>query len=132
MPKYEKKTDNPNMGRPKISIDKTQFENLCSYQCTLVEISGFFNCSEDTILNWCKETYDLTFADAFKIFSYKGKVSLRRYQFKMAEKSAAMAIFLGKQYLGQTDKQEVDFKDSATVPTFGETLLRKKDEKTGG
>lgn len=28
-------------------------------------------------------------------------------QFRLAEKSAAMAIFLGKQYLGQTDVQEV-------------------------
>ena len=31
-------------------------------------------------------------------------MSLRRLQFRMAEKSPAMAIWLGKQYLGQTDK----------------------------
>ena len=36
-----------------------------------------------------------------------GKASLRRTQFKIAEKgNANMAIFLGKQYLGQTDKAE--------------------------
>ena len=28
-------------------------------------------------------------------------------QFKLAEKSATMAIWLGKQYLGQTDKAEI-------------------------
>ena len=33
-------------------------------------------------------------------------MSLRRNQFKLAEKSAAMAIFLGKNYLGQTDRFE--------------------------
>ena len=33
-----------------------------------------------------------------------GFISLRRKQFELAEKSPAMAIFLGKQYLGQTDK----------------------------
>ncbi len=31
----------------------------------------------------------------------KGKVSLRRAQFKLAETNASMAIFLGKLYLGQ-------------------------------
>jgi hypothetical protein len=34
-------------------------------------------------------------------------MSLRRYQFDLAKKSAVMAIWLGKQYLGQTEKQEV-------------------------
>lgn len=32
-----------------------------------------------------------------------GRISLRRLQFKLAEKSAAMAIFLGKNILGQSD-----------------------------
>ena len=52
---------------------------------------------------WCKRTYELTFAEAYKKYSAKGKVSLRRAQFKLAEKNASMAIFLGKQYLGQRD-----------------------------
>lgn len=33
-------------------------------------------------------------------------MSLRRLQFKHAEKSASMAIWLGKQYLGQRDTPE--------------------------
>lgn len=37
-----------------------------------------------------------------------GKQSLRRLQWKMAKAgNAAMAIFLGKQYLGQTDKSDM-------------------------
>ena len=39
----------------------------------------------------------------------KGKISLRRAQFRLAEKSAAMAIFLGKNYLGQRDAVETEF-----------------------
>ena len=31
------------------------------------------------------------------------KIRLRRNQLKLSEKSAAMSIFLGKQYLGQSD-----------------------------
>ena len=54
------------MGRPRIEIDQKQFESLCGLQCTLAEIASFFQCSEDTIERWCKRTYDITFADAYK------------------------------------------------------------------
>lgn len=96
------------MGRPKIEIDKTKFEKLCGIMCTLDEIAGVFECSEDTIERWCKETYKTTFADISKRYQGTGKSSLRRMQFKLAERSAAMAIWLGKQYLGQKDNYEVE------------------------
>ena len=95
------------MGRPKKKIDKDNFEKLCSMQCTLNEIAGFFNCSEDTIENWCKKTYKETFSDVFNKKRTLGKISLRRSQWKMAECNVTMAIWLGKQYLGQSDQQEV-------------------------
>ena len=94
------------MGRPRKNIDKKQFQSLCAMFCTLQEIAGFFDCSEDTIERWCKRTYDSTFAEAFKQYSAQGKISLRRNQMKMAEKNVAMAIFLGKNYLGQKDTQD--------------------------
>lgn len=96
-------------GRPRIEIDKKHFESLCGLQCTLEEIAGFFRCSTRTIERWCQETYKdnsgkpMTFVNVFKKYSEDGKISLRRYQFQLAKKSAAMAIFLGKQYLGQKD-----------------------------
>ena len=40
----------------------------------------------------------------------QGRVSLRRTQMAMAEKNATMAIFLGKQYLGQKDQAEIQHK----------------------
>lgn len=91
------------MARPTIEINKEHFENLCNMQCTLDEIAGFFKCSRDTIERWCNRTYEEGFADTYKKYSQNGKISLRRYQFKLAEKNASMAIWLGKQYLGQTD-----------------------------
>ena len=91
------------MARPQIEINKEHFENLCNMQCTLEEIAGFFKCSKDTIERWCERTYEEGFADTYKKYSQNGKISLRRYQFKLAEKNASMAIWLGKQYLGQTD-----------------------------
>lgn len=96
------------MARPRKQIDEEQFKKLCAIQCTLEEIAGFFDCCEDTIENWCKREKKLSFSDFYKMHSAQGKISLRRTQFKLAEKSAAMAIFLGKQYLGQTDKTETE------------------------
>nr|UWD62952.1 MAG: hypothetical protein [Bacteriophage sp.] len=45
----------------------------------------------------------MTFADTYKSKSQVGKSSLRRAQWKLAEKNASMAIWLGKQYLDQSD-----------------------------
>lgn len=101
------------MGRPKIQINEIEFEKLCGLQCTEEEIAGFFNCSIDTICNWCKETYNMTFSDIYKKKSGIGKISLRRNQFKIAQTNATMAIWLGKQYLGQKDTiaNEVSFEE---------------------
>ena len=87
-------------------IDKKQFENLCGLQCTLLEICDFFDVEDDTLNSWCKKTYGTTFSEVFKQKRGKGQISLRRMQWKLAEKNPTMAIFLGKQYLGQKDKIE--------------------------
>lgn len=91
------------MGRPRIEIDKDSFEKLCEIQCTLIEIAQFFRCCEDTIESWCKREYKSTFSEVYKKFSAAGKISLRRAQFRLAQTNASMAMFLGKQYLGQRD-----------------------------
>ena len=96
------------MARPRKEISEDNLKKLCSLQCTLTEIAGFFDCSEDTIERWCKREYHMSFAEYFTKHSAQGKISLRRIQFKLAEKSAGMAIFLGKQYLGQTEKIETE------------------------
>ena len=94
------------LGRPRKDINRQQFENLCGLQCTEEEIASFFDCSVDTVERFCKREYKATFAEVFKIKRGIGKISLRRSQMKLAEKYPAMAIFLGKQYLDQTDKIE--------------------------
>lgn len=95
------------MARPRIEIDKEQFEKLCYLQCTINEIASFFNCSVDTIERWCKREFNAGFADVYDKKRCGGKISLRRAQFRLAETNVTMAIWLGKQFLGQTDKQEV-------------------------
>jgi len=100
------------MGRPRKEINKTEFEKLCFLQCTEREFCSWFDVSDETLNKWCKENYDgRTFLDVFKEKRENGIISLRRTQFQLAEKSPAMAIFLGKNLLGQTDKVEQTVND---------------------
>jgi hypothetical protein len=94
-------------GRPEKEFSQQIFEGLCRIQCRLSEICGVMGLSEDTIERRCKAIYQRRFIDIFEDLSATGKMSLRRYQFKMAETNPTMAIWLGKQYLGQSDKSEM-------------------------
>jgi len=94
------------MARPRKEINRKQFEQLCALQCTVEEIAAVLDCSVDTVERWCKREYKMRFADVFQEKRNMGKVSLRRNQMKLSETNPTMAIFLGKQYLGQTDKKE--------------------------
>ena len=96
------------MARPRKEIDQAEFEKLCALQCTKAEIAGFFNLSEDTVERWCKRIYKESFAVVFANKRCDGKISLRRSQFRLAEKDSRMARWLGKQYLEQ--KEPIDEK----------------------
>lgn len=110
-------------GRPRKNIDKAEFEKLCALQCTLEEICGFFDCNENTVNAFCKRTYKKTFSEVFRLKRGTGKISLRRRQWKLAETSASMAIWLGKQYLGQTDNPSENADIEDTDNYFGEAGL---------
>lgn len=105
-------------GRPRKKIDRKDFESLLALQCTLEEVTAFFDhkldgCSADTIERWCKRTYKENFADVAAKKRDLGKISLRRAQFELAKKNGAVAIFLGKNYLGQSDKIQYENTDAS-------------------
>lgn len=86
-------------------INKRQFEELCRIQCTQEEICAVLDVDDKTLTKWCKFTYNLSFSEIFAKKRKGGKASLRRTQWLIAYGgNASMAIWLGKQYLGQTDK----------------------------
>ena len=89
-------------GRPKKEIDYNTVEKLASIQCTQEEIANFLNISVRTLQR------DEEFCRIYKKGMDNGKMSLRRIQYKLAEKNTAMAIWLGKQYLNQRDIVEHD------------------------
>ena len=116
------------MARPKKQIDKEQFENLCGLQCTKEEICAWFGVTEKTLNAWCKRTYNEGFSLIFSQKRGKGKISLRRYQFQLAKKNANMAIWLGKQYLGQKDQEVQEY--AAVHPLVSDlvTAVKKRQE----
>jgi len=94
------------MGRPEKDVDWDKFEELCHFQCTYDEIASMCKISKPTLYERVKKKYGDEFPTIYKRFSEGGRCSLRRTQFKLANKNAAMAIWLGKQYLGQVDTQQ--------------------------
>ena len=106
------------MARPQKEIDKREFEKLCGYQSTQQEICWWFGVTDNTLNAWCKRTYHMSFSEVFAQKRGMGLISLRRMQFQLAEKSAAMAIFLGKNYLGQKDAQDVPSAPGTITFTF--------------
>ena len=100
------------MGPPYKEIDKEEFEKLMALHPTIDEVEFFFDCDEDTITDWCRRTYGLTYSGAFKKYSGQGKLSLRRKQYMKAvhEGNVPLLIWLGKQYLGQVDSNNFNVK----------------------
>lgn len=93
-------------GPPRIKLDLVQLEILAGIQCTDYEIALVLGVSEKTIQRRKQDSE--AFLSAYEKGRGNGRVSLRRWQFEAAKgRSNAMLIWLGKQYLGQTDKADL-------------------------
>ena len=98
MPRPNKEETKNKVGRPKIVLDYEAIEKLAGMMCTQEEIASYFDCDVRTLQR------DEEFCRVYKKGLDKGKMSLRRKQYTMSDTNVTMAIWLGKQYLGQTDK----------------------------
>lgn len=103
-------------GRPrKLTADEASLKQLAGLgqiQATTREGAAFFSVSEPTFIKFLADFPEAR--EAFESGKGQGLVSLRRKQFQLAEKNAAMAIFLGKNYLNQTDRQSMDHRFDLT------------------
>lgn len=86
-------------GRPKKEINEDDVFLLASFGLTREEIAAVCNCHPNTL--------DNRFYDVIKEGQTHRNASLRRKQFEVAmHGNVAMLIWLGKQYLQQTEKVE--------------------------
>ena len=85
-----------------IKLDKNKVRMLASFGCTLVEIAKYFKVGESVIRKNYKKEYEAGVEEM--------KFSLRKAQWKYALENGntALLIFLGKNYLQQTDKSQLD------------------------
>lgn len=90
-----------------LELLKIEWDMIIAFPpCTYMTNAGAVRMRVKTLESWCKRTYRAGFSEVFRQKRGKGKISLRRSQFRLAEKNANMAIWLGKQYLNQKDKIE--------------------------
>ena len=88
------------MAPPLKPINPEQVRKLAGIGCTTAEIGSILGCSDDTL--------ERRFAGALKKGRAKLCMTLRRKQVRIAMGgNVAMLIWLGKQLLGQADRQDV-------------------------
>src|SRR5207302_7132873 len=82
-------------------IDEGELEKLAMLHCTDEEVAAWFGVTTRTIERRRKTG---KFAEIMERGRAKGRISLRRTQMRLAEQgSGSVAIWLGKQLLGQVD-----------------------------
>lgn len=118
----------PGMGRPPVewSEDKISlFHNLMGIPFVTEEaVCDILKVSPSSLLRWIKKTYSVTF-DELKEQKQAGmKLKLSGKQYETAMKgNPAMLIWLGKQWLGQSDKLEQ--KQDISLSSFTDEQLEK-------
>jgi AraC-like DNA-binding protein len=89
------------MARPKKQIDPEEVRKLAAIQCSYAEMADILGCNESTLTR--------RFAQVIKVGRSHAFASLKRKQYEVAMTgNVGMLIWLGKQYLEQTDKREID------------------------
>lgn len=86
---------------------------LGKIQATTRECAAVLGVSHQTMIASMQRHPEI--GEALEQGKEQGKTSLRRTQFRLAEKNAGMAIFLGKNYLDQTDRQDITASVTADV-----------------
>ncbi len=105
------------MARPRMQIDPEQVRKLAAIDCSYAEIAGIVGCNPSTLTR--------RFAQAIEKGRLEGSASLKRKQFELAMAgSVTMLIWLGKQRLGQADKQEI-----AHAGTIEQIIIEASAEK---
>ena len=97
-------------GRPQLEIDPKVVAGMTFVGATNVEIAEFLGCSVDVL--------ERRFADVLRKKRVSMRLRLRRAQLRLAmEGNVTMLIWLGKQYLGQTDRPVAEYERPAEQPT---------------
>ena len=128
------------MGRPKKNLTDKEWASvdyMSLIHCTGEEIAGVLGMDYDTLNRNSKDTHGIPISEYIKQHQNGGKMSLRRAQWKSAEGgNVTMQIWLGKQWLGQKEQQEItvsnDDESIIAMNKFFEEKMKTKDDEVLG
>ena len=110
------------MARPKTVIDWNKVDKYLQAQCDGVGIAGLLGISPDTLYRACQEVHKMGFAQYSAQKKAEGVELLKAKQYQLAMKgNVTMGIWLGKQYAGQRDKQEIN--QTLNIPQLPDILV---------
>jgi hypothetical protein len=118
-------------GRPRLQFDLRQVEALARIGCTDDDMAAVLGVSVDTIQRRKRSCAE------FRGVIEKGRASLRnslrRLQVKKAlEGNTTMLIWLGKQLLGQSDRQRAEFTGAGGEPLMPPGVIYLPRGRGGG
>jgi len=109
MGKSKETEESQKTGRPLAEIDWEKVDNMCGIRSTGEEIAGVLGIGYSTLVRAIRREFDMTFDEYYTLKSQNGKVSIRRKQYQTAMNgNPYMLKWLGVNWLGQSDKQEVE------------------------
>jgi hypothetical protein len=114
-------------GRPRAEIDLNQVEIFGKFRATYETMAAYFDVTERTIKGRMADK-DSDFFHHYKkgLADLQLKLSEAQIETALIDKVPSMQIWLGKQHLGQKDKQEVEQSGTITTVTVVEEF--KKEE----
>ena len=93
------------MARPKAKIDWKKVDKLLQAQCKGTGIAAILGIHPDTLYLTCERVHKMGFSEYSALKRSEGQELLRAKQFSTAMSgNVTMQIFLGKNYLEQTDR----------------------------
>ena len=99
----------PKRGRPKVEIDWDRVGKMLEAGATAEGVAATIGCDRDTLYVRCKGDLKQDFSAFRQEKVSKGDELLRTKQFQVAMSGdKTMLIWLGKQRLGQTEKQQTE------------------------
>lgn len=104
------------MANKKKEIDWNLVGEYLHAQCKTVDIADLLGVSTDMLYVRCKQDLGMDFSVFAQQKRASGKELLRKKQFDTAmEGNVSMQIWLGKQYLEQADKSQVENKGNIKI-----------------
>jgi hypothetical protein len=107
------------MPRPKTIIDWKRVDMYLKAQCEGTGIAAILGIHPNTLYKACEDDHKMSFSAYLATKRGEGKELLRAKQFQSAmDGDRTMQIWLGKQYLNQSDKQDQTITGDAVTVNF--------------